>query len=401
MKLTDTFVRNLKALGEIKKYSDGEGLYLHLSPTGGKLWRMGYRFGGKQKTLSLGAYPAVGLKDARKRRDEAKAMIAAGVDPGEQKKAAKAALIAAAKNTFEAVAREWHALQSPKWVESHRANILSGLQKDFFPHIGRMPIGDVTASVLLSVLRRIEARNAPKTAKKMRQTCGQIFRYAIATGRAERDPAVDLRDALTPVRTKSFASLKDPQAIGALLRNIDAYEGNIIVRSALQMAPYVFVRPGELRRAEWAEFILEGETPEWRIPAERMKMKAMHLVPLSRQVVAILEVLRPYSQHSRYLFPSMRAASAPISDMTLLGALRRLGYTKDEMTVHGFRSMASTLLNEQGYNRDWIERQLAHGERNSVRAAYNYAEYLPERRRMMQEWADYLDELRAEAGSKM
>lgn len=394
MKLTDTFLRNLKATGNVKKYSDGEGLYLHLSATGGKLWRMAYRFGGKQKTLSIGTYPAVGLKDARNRREEAKSMLAAGIDPGEQKQAAKAAAQVETKNSFEAVAREWHALQSPKWVESHRANIIVGLQKDFFPHIGKMPIHEVTAATLLSVLRRIEARSAPKTAKKMRQTCGQIFRYAIATDRADRDPSADLRDALTPAKTKSFASLKDPKAIGALLRNIDAYEGNVIVRCALQMAPYVFVRPSELRRAEWSEFLLEGDTPEWRIPADRMKMKAVHIVPLARQVIAVLQELRPYSQHSRYLFPSMRATSAPISDMTLLGALRRLGYNKDEMTVHGFRSMASTLLNERGYNRDWIERQLAHGERNSVRAAYNYAEYLQERRKMMQEWADYLDELK-------
>ena len=223
------------------------------------------------------------------------------------------------------------------------------------------------------------------------QNCSQVFRYAIATGRAERDIAADLRGALKPVKETNLASIKEPKGIGALLRNIDAYTGNVIVRAALRMAPYVFVRPGELRRAEWSEFSLDAE---WRIPAERMKMRQLHIVPLSRQVLTVLDDLRQYTGRGRYLFPSMRANSAPISDMTLLAGLPRLGYGKEEMTVHGFRSMASTLLNEQGYNRDWIERQLAHGERNSIRAAYNYAEYLPERRRMMQEWADYLDELR-------
>ncbi|MCL1890072.1 MAG: integrase arm-type DNA-binding domain-containing protein [Desulfovibrionaceae bacterium] len=396
MKLTDTFLRGLKATGKAKKHPDGEGLYLFVSPTGGKLWRMDYRFDGKRKTLSLGAYPAVSLADVRARRQTAKAQLAQGVDPAAHKQAVKAAVRAEATNSFEVVAREWLNKYKESWIPRHGAKILSRLERDIFPIIGGKTVGSVTALELLAALRQIEARGANDTARRTLQNCGQIFRYAIATGRAERDTAADLRDALTPVRHVSFATITEPKAIGALLRDIDAYSGNLIVQAALRIAPYVFVRPGELRRAEWAEFDLAGA--EWRIPAGRMKMRQVHIVPLARQVLGVLEDLRQYTGAGRFLFPSMRANTAPISDMTLLAGLRRLGYGKEDMTVHGFRSMASTLLNEQGYNRDWIERQLAHGERNSVRAAYNYAEYLPERRRMMQEFADYLDGLRAQAG---
>lgn len=389
MKLTDGFLRRLKANGKVQKYSDGGGLYMHVSLAGGRLWRMGYRFAGKQKTLSLGAYPAVSLKSARRKRDEAKELLAAGIDPGEQKKARKAAIWAEAANGFEVVAREWFGNRRESWSASHAEGTLSRLEKYIFPIIGATPVNRVSARDLLEALRRIEAAGAVDAAHRALQNCGQVFRYAIATGRAERDPASDLKGALSPVKPTNLATITDPVTIGALLRDIDAYTGNIVVRAALRMAPYVFVRPGELRRAEWAEFSLEEA--EWRIPASRMKMRAQHIVPLSRQVVSILGDLRRYTGKSRFLFPSMRARNAPISDMTLLAGLRRMGYDKTTMTVHGFRSMASTLLNERGYNRDWIERQLAHGERNSIRAAYNYAEYLPERRRMMQEWAEYLD----------
>lgn len=392
MKLTDTYLRALKANGKVQKYSDGGGLYLHVSPTGGKLWRMGYRFEGKQKTLSFGKYPAVSLKDARNRRDEAKDLLAAGIDPGARKKAVKAAIKAETMNSFEVVAREWFERYKDSWVDHHGKKILARLENDIFPLIGGKAIGAVTAPELLEALRRIEARGAVETAHRALQNCGQIFRYAIATGRAERDTAADLRGALSPVKSTNFASITEPKDIGVLLREIDAYPGNMIVRAALRMAPYVFVRPGELRRAEWKEFNLDAA--EWRIPALKMKMRQVHIVPLARQVMEILRELQPYTGHGQYLFPSVRTAQRPISDVTLLAALRRMGFTKEEMTVHGFRALASTLLNEQGYNRDWIERQLAHGERNSIRAAYNYAEYLPERRRMMQEWADYLDGLR-------
>lgn len=400
MKLTDAKLRSLKATGKTQKFSDEGGLYLHLSPSGGKLWRLAYRFGGKQKTLALGQYPAVSLVEARKRREEARELLARGIDPGEAKKerkAAAAAAVLAQAMTYEVVAREWFAKHAPGWTASNRDRILARQERDVFPLLGSRPIREITAPDVLAVARRIEERGAVDSAHRAMQDCSRIFLYAVASGRADVDPVASLRGALSPIRSQSYASIREPQAIGALLRDIDAYKGNVIVRAALRLAPYVFVRPGELRKAEWAEIDLDRA--EWRIPAEKMKMRVMHIVPLARQVVEQLRALALYSGGGRYLFPGMRSRTAPISDMTLLGGLRRLGYGKDEMTVHGFRSMASTLLNEQGYNRDWIERQLAHGERNSVRAAYNYAEYLPERRRMMQEWADYLDSLRDGEGA--
>jgi integrase len=391
MTLTDTFLRGLKATGKIQKYADGGGLYLHVSPSGGKLWRMGYRYEGKQKTLSFGAYPAISLKDARARREEAKEKIAAGIDPGVEKKALKAAK-STAPSSYEALAREWFAKYSTSWTESNAAKVFARQVNDIFPFIGDKPAREITAPELLAALRHIEKRGAVDTAHRALQDCSRIFRYAIATGRAERDTAADLRGALTPINGGSFASITDPQKVGVLLRAIDSYEGNLIIGSALKLAPLVFVRPGELRRAEWAEFNFEGA--EWRIPAAKMKARQLHIVPLSRQALTILENLRRFTGQERYCFPSFRGIDRPVSDVALLAALRTLGYAPGEMTVHGFRSMASTLLNEQGYNRDWIERQLAHGERNSIRAAYNYAEYMPDRRRMMTEWADYLDGLR-------
>ena len=397
MSLSDTQLRNMKATGKAKKISDGGGLYLHLSPAGGKLWRMAYRFEGKQKTVCFGAYPALSLKEAREKRDESKALLARGIDPSLHKQAAKAASIAETANAYEVVAREWHAKYAPGWTESNAERVLARQAKDVFPFIGKRPIAQISAPELLTVLRKVEERGALDTAHRILQDTSRIFRYAIATGRAERDPAADLKGALTVPRKGHFATIVDTKEIGQLLRDVDAYSGNLVVRAALRLAPYVFVRPGELRKAEWTEFDLENA--EWRIPAKRMKMRVLHIVPLSRQVLGILCDLHPYSGDGPYLFPSLRAKSAPISDMTLLAGLRRLGYAKEQMTVHGFRSLASTLLNEQGYNKDWIERQLAHGERNSVRASYNYAEYLPERRKMMQSWADFLDSLRGENDS--
>lgn len=394
MRLTDTAIRAAKATDKAQKLFDGGGLFLFIAPKGGKLWRLKYRFGGAEKLLSLGAYPQIALKDARKLRDEAKELLAKGIDPGCTKKAAKEALHTAAANTFEMIAREWWHVKKSGWVTAHAEKILGRLENYIFPVVGKKAITDIKPPELLAALRIIEERGKGETARRALQNCSQIFRYAIATGRAERDPASDLRGALAPVISKNFATITDTRGVGALLRSLHGYEGYFPVCCALRMAPYVFVRPGELRQAEWAEFDLENA--EWRIPAARMKMRELHIVPLARQVVAVLRELQPYTGHLRYLFPSVRTATRPISDVTLLAGLRRLGYTRDAMCVHGFRSMASTLLNELGYNRDWIERQLAHGERNDVRAAYNYAEYLPERRKMMQEWADYLDRLRAE-----
>ena len=392
MPLTDTALRSLKPQSKAVKLFDGGGLFLHVTPSGGKWWRLKYRFDGKEKLLALGIYPDVGLKEARKRREEAREQIAKGIDPGAVKKAVKEAVRAEAHNGYEVIAREWHAKFSEVWTDSTRIKVLTRQANHIFPRIGGKAINQVTAPELLAVLRHVEANISPGTAHRTLQDCSRIFRYAIATGRAERDPAADLRGALAPVKGSNFASITTAKDVPALLRSIDAYDGYIPVQYALRMAPLVFVRPGELRQAEWAEFDIDAA--EWRIPAAKMKMRQVHIVPLSRQVLEILQELHPYTGHGQYLFPSVRTAQRPISDVTLLAALRRMGFTKDEMTVHGFRSLASTLLNERGYNRDWIERQLAHGERNSIRAAYNYAEYLPERRRMMQEWADYLDELR-------
>ena len=392
MKLTDTLLRGLKATGKVQKYSDGGGLYLHVSPTGGKLWRMDYRFEGKRKTLSMGAYPEVSLADARARRQAAKVQLAQGIDPSAHKQAAKAATRAESENTFEIVAREWFAKNKDSWVDTHAEKILRRLENYIFPIIGAKPVHQVTAPELLKALREVEAKGIPDVAHRALQNCSRIFRYAIATGRAERDTAADLRGALVPVQSENLASITEPKAIGALLRDIDAYTGNVIIRAALRMAPYVFVRPGELRRAEWAEFNLDGAL--WRIPAKRMKMRREHTVPLSRQVLFLLQELRMFSGAGRYLFPSARAKTDTISDAGPLAALRRMGYDSGDMCLHGFRAMASTRLNELGFRADVIEVQLAHKEPDAVRLAYNRAEYTEERRALMQSWADYLDSLR-------
>jgi integrase len=318
--------------------------------------------------------------------------LASGIDPSLHRQLEKGQKAIAAANSFEAVALEWLAKYSPTWSDGHGDKIKRRLERDVFPWMGSRPVAEIKAPELLTVLRRIESRGAVETAHRASQNCGQVFRYAVATGRAERDPTSDLRGALPPVRQTHHASITEPKAIGELLRSIQSYKGSFVTQCALRLAPYVFVRPGELRRAEWNEFDLDGS--EWRIPADKMKMGTVHIVPLSEQAVTILRELHPLTGTGNYVFPGVRTKKRPMSDNTILGALRRLGYTGDQMTGHGFRSMASTLLNEQGWNKDAIERQLAHGERNKVRAAYNYAEHLPERRKMMQMWADHLDGLR-------
>lgn len=387
--LSDLAVRAAKPGEKPFKVTDGQGLYLLVNPNGSRWWRWDYRRPeGNRNTLSLGVYPDVSLKQARERRDEARRLLADGIDPGAKRQAEKIAQ----SDSFEAVAREWFAKFSPNWAPSHSSKIITRLEKDILPWVGSRPVSAITAPELLTCLRRIESRGALDTAHRAHQNCGQVFRYAVATGRAERDPSSDLRGALPPATHVHYASITEPEKIGALLRAIDGYDGTFVSRCALRLAPLVFVRPGELRAAKWAEFDLEKG--EWRIPASRMKARVMHIVPLSSQALEILRELKPLSANSEYLFPSVRSPKKPISDNTLNAALRRLGYTTDEVTTHGFRSMASTLLNEQGWSRDAIERQLAHGERDEVRAAYNYAQYLPERRKMMQAWADYLDTLR-------
>ena len=401
MPLTDTAIRSVKPKEKNFKLFDSGGLYLEINPAGGKWWRWKYRVGGREKRLSLGVYPDVSLKAAREKRDAARRQLATGIDPGHARKAEK--LARAGAESFETIAREWHAKFSPGWVVSHGDRILRRLEKDLFPWLGKRPMLEIKAPELLAVLRRIESRGAQETAHRAMQNCGQVFRYAVATGRAERDPTGDLRGALPPPKEKHHASIIEPKRIGALLRAIDGYEGFFATICALRLAPLVFVRPGELRKAQWSEIDLEKG--EWRIPGERMKMREQHIVPLSHQAIEILRELEPLTKREipakpdapRYVFPSARSLERPMSENAILAALRRMGYTKEEMTGHGFRSMASTLLHEQGWNHQVIERQLAHAERNAVSAAYNFAEHLPERRKMMQAWADYLDALKAGA----
>ncbi|MEO5334964.1 MAG: tyrosine-type recombinase/integrase [Magnetococcus sp. YQC-5] len=390
MPLSDTAIRNAKPTDKPFKLADSGGMYLLVNQAG-RYFRMDYRFDGKRKTLALGVYPDVGLKLARERRDSARRLLDEGIDPGEHRKVTRVTTVSRMEDSFEAVAREWYARNLAKWVESHADDIIRRLERDVFPWVGARPSKEITAPELLTLLRRIEERGTIETAHRVKSICSRVFRYAIATGRVDRDPAADLRGALAPVVTSHRASITDPGEIGALLRVIDAYKGTFVARCALQLAPMLFVRPGELRQAEWSEFDLDGG--EWRIPAAKMKMKETHIVPLARQAVAILQELHPLTGAGRYVFPSVRTDERPMSENTVLSALRRMGYANDEMCGHGFRSTASTLLNEQGYNRDWIERQLAHSERDGVRAAYNYAQHLPERRKMMQHWADYLDQL--------
>lgn len=385
MPLTDTKIRNTRAKEKDLLLVDHNGLYLAVKKNGSKLWRYRKMMKGKTIMLSIGSYPEISLADARATCLEYNKLVAKGIHP-------RAELDKPTGDTFETVAREWHEKHQVKWGEVHRAKIIRRLEKDIFPFLGNEIITQIQPQDILRVLRIMENRNATDLAHRMHQVIGQVFRYAVATGRADRDNSADLKGALTPVRHKHHASLTDPKEIAQLLRAIEGYQGSHVVRCALRLSPLLFVRPGELRHAEWSE--IDYRAKEWRIPASKMKMKIQHLVPLAKQSIAILEELRPLTGDGKYLFPG-RVSSRPMSENTVNAALRYLGYdTKQQQTAHGFRSMASTLLNEQGWNRDAIERQLAHAERDGVRAAYNFAEYLPERRKMMQAWANYLDQLR-------
>jgi integrase len=395
--LTDTAIRKAKPADKPLRLFDGGGLYLEVSPAGGKLWRLKYRFGGKEKRLALGAYPHISLADARDRRGDARKLLANGIDPGQMKKAAKVekiAAVTAAADTFEAVALSWLARQEGAEITLRKSRWI--LETFLFPELGSTPIAEVTPRLLLEALRKVEASGRLETAKRARTKAGQVFRWAILEGKVEADPTASLRGALKAPKNKHHAAITDPIRIGELLRAIEGFSGQPVTLAALKLAPLVFVRPGELRQAEWAEFDLGGAM--WRIPGERMKMKAAHIVPLSTQAVAILSELQPLTGDGRYVFPGLRTVNRPMSENTVNAALRRLGYGTDEMTGHGFRSMAASRLNEMGWNADAIERQLAHAESNKVRAAYTHAaQYLDERKRMMQAWADYLDALRAGA----
>jgi integrase len=394
--LSDIQVKNAKPAPKEMKLFDGGGLYLLITPSGGKLWQLKYRYDGKEKKLSFGSYPTLSLADARQRREDARKLLANGIDPGAVKKAQKAATVGENENAFEIVAREWHDKFAHTWSDVHATTLKERLEKDLFPYIGARPIGEIKAPELLAVLRRIESRGALDTAHRIRFMCGQIFRYAIATGRAERDPAADLKGALPPVKYGHRAAPTDPVKIAPLLRAIDEYEGSFVVKCALQLAPLWFVRPGELRHAEWSEFDFDAK--QWNIPAEKMKMKESHIVPLSRQAIAILKELQPLTGNGRYLFPCHRSPLRCMSDNAINAALRRMGFSKDEIVAHGFRAMARTILDEVLQCRpDFIEHQLAHAVRDPNGRAYNRTSHLAERRKMMQTWADYLDGLKSGA----
>ncbi|MBN8745678.1 MAG: integrase arm-type DNA-binding domain-containing protein [Thiomonas arsenitoxydans] len=397
MPLTDTAIRNAKPGAKSVKMFDGAGLYLEITPSGGKLWRLKYRFMGAEKRLALGAYPAVGLKEARERRDEAKRHLADGRDPSAVKQADKARALALAADSFEAVARDWIARHLDTKAAGHRDKVVRRLERDVLPYIGRRPVAEITAPDILAVLRRIEGRGVLETAHRAQQNIGQVIRYAIATGRAVNDPTQALRGALPPYIPKHMASpADDPQAVGAILRALDAFKGTPIVATAIKLLPMVFCRPGELRTMRWEDVDLDGA--QWRYIVS--KTKTEHLVPLSRQAVALLRDLHPLTGHlpAGWVFVG-RAPTQPMSDAAINAAYRRLGIdTRTELTGHGWRSVARTILHEHlGYEPAVIEHQLAHAVPDALGTSYNRTKFLKQRQQMMQAWADYLDKLKTGA----
>ena len=392
--LTAAKINAAKRKERAYKLADALGLYLYVSPTGGKLWRFKYRFRGKEKLLSFGAYPEISLSDAREGRDLARKQVAKGIDPGETKRAEKAS--ERRQDGFEVVAREWHLKFSPTWSSDYAATILGRLKLNIFPWIGGQPIGEIEPTDLLEVLRRMEDRGAIETAHKVKVVCGQVWRYAVATGRAGRDITVDLKGAIPPAEKKHHAALTEPKDVAGLLRAIDGFKGSFIVKCALRLSPLVFVRPGELRHSEWTEFDFDSDV--WIIPGPKMKTKQDHIVPLSHQAKEILLSIKPLTGQGRYVFPSARTSLRAMSENTILAALRRMGYGKDEMTPHGFRAMARTILDEVLHFRpDIIEHQLAHAVLDPNGRAYNRTAHLEKRKEMMQTWSDYLDGLKAGA----
>lgn len=395
MALTDAAIRNAKPADKPIKLFDGGGLFLHITPAGQRYWRLKYRFAGKEKLLAIGVYPEVGLREARDRREEAKRLLGEGVDPSVERKVRKVATVERAANSFEAVAREWHTKYAPGWSESNSKKVLARLENDVFPWLGGRPIAEVKAPELLAVCRRVESRGALDTAHRVLQTCGQIFRYAVATGRAERDPSGDLRGALPPAKGKHYAAPTDPKEVAGLLRMFDGFTGTFVVKSALLLAPMLFVRPGELRTAEWADVNLDAA--EWRFVSS--KRDVPHIVPLATQAVAILHDLRALTGHGRYLFPGARDKSKPMSEVAINAALKRMGIdTQKEFTGHGVRPIARTILREVlGFEAEVIELQLAHRKKDPNGAAYDRVAFLAVRKQMMQAWADYLDRLKTGA----
>ncbi|MBU3697784.1 integrase arm-type DNA-binding domain-containing protein [Dechloromonas sp.] len=394
MALTDTAIRNAKPSEKAVKLADEKGLFLLINPNGTKYWRQKYRFDGREKLLSHGVYPDVSLKDAREKRDAARKLLADGVDPGENKKATKAARQALVANSFEIICREWLEKWGSTVVPAQKKKATARLEKDILPWLGKRPIKEITAPDILSVLRRIDDRGARYTAHKAKSEISQCFRYAIATGRADRDPCPDLRGAIPAAQGQNFAAITNPDQVAELLRAIDGFKGTFVVRCALLLSPLLFVRPGELRKAEWSGFDLEKG--EWRYLVT--KTKTEHLVPLATQVVAILRELHDLTGHGRHVFPG-RDPQKPMSDAAINAALRRMGYdTKTEITGHGFRAMARTILHEELHQKpEVIEHQLAHKVPDALGTAYNRTKFLKERKAMMQLWADYLDKLKAGA----
>lgn len=391
MALTDPELKAAQPREKPYPLTDSGSLYLEVMPNGAKYWRWRYRYAGKQKRLAMGVYPEIGLKAARAKRDEAKRLLADGVDPGAVRKLEKVSRLEATSNSFEAVALEWLAKFSPSWSASHMTRQEQMLRRDLLPWLGTRPIAEITPPEILATLRRLEDKGALESARRARVICGQIFRYAVATGRAERDQAADLRGAIPPAEVKHLASITEPKQIGPLLLAMDRYHGHLITRCALRLAPLLFVRPGELRQARWDEIDLERG--EWRRFVT--KTKTEHIVPLSRQAVEVLNELQPLTGRGSLVFPGARNRERPMSERTMNQALETVGYGPDQITPHGFRAMARTVLDEVlGFRVDWIEAQLAHAVKDANGRAYNRTAYLEDRRRMMQVWADYLDELR-------
>ena len=389
-KLTEVKIKNAKPNGKIQRHADGGGLYLEVSVAGGKHWRMKYRVDGKEKRLSFGPWPGVSLQEARDKREDAKRMLRESRDPGMEKKKAKAEREAP---TFQDIALEFVEKQREVWAPSHTRTVEGRLRLDVFPAFGKRPIAQVTPQDVLVMLRKIEERRAFETASRVLGFCSLIFKYAVSLGLVDSDPCRDLRPALKPYTRGQLAAITKPKEVGALMLAIDDYQGSLVVRSSLLFSALTFCRPGEIRHAEWTEIDFDEEL--WTIPAEKMKGRVEHKVPLARQTLEVLHGIRPYTGNGKYVFPSPRSGNRPLSENGVLTALRNMGYTKEQMTAHGFRSMASTLLNELGHRPDAIEAQLAHKGADRIRAVYNRAEYMKERSNLMQAWADYLDGLKS------
>ena len=417
MPLTDTAIRKAMPGPKTRKLSDGKGLYLELSPAGGRWWRLKYRIAGVEKRISLGTYPETSLKAAREKMEEARALVAQGIDPSQARKAAKQeaahqdeqaqreAQGLPLHGSFESVAREWFDTRKDEWAPTYAKKIFRRLEVDVFPWLGRLPVPNITPPMVLDMLRKAENRGAIETAHRVLETCGQVFRFAVATGRIESNPARDLKDALRKPMVQHFAAITDPQRFGELLRAIDSYRGTPVVCAALRLMPLMLLRPGELRQAQWDELDLPAAT--WTVPAARMKREKVgkiygkpHIVPLPRQAVAIFEALKPLTEHSPYVFRGERSAQRPMSDAAINAALRTLGFSADEVTGHGFRASARTMIVERlGIAEPVVEAQLAHSVRDNLGRAYNRTEFMQERVRMMQQWADYLDTLRGTPGN--